>query len=219
MKINENCDLSFAKLCKLSDEALMAELKSGHDDALAVLFDRYHRLVLSIAIRILRDPEESEDLMQAVFFEIYRVKAQFDPERGTTKAWIMQYTYHRSLNRLRYLGFRGLTQNKRVEATEELIGTGSQNGNRWLNPPELARMVEQGLAALTLPQRTTIKLAFYEGLSMAEIATSIKQPVSNVRHHYYRGLRALRSLFFADGGWMSGKAKAGEKATATDVKS
>ena len=202
--------LSFVRLGKLSDELLMAHLKSGNDDALAVLFDRYHRLVLSIAARILRDPGESEDLMQAVFFEIYRVKGQFDPQKGATKTWILQYTYHRCLNRLHYLDLRGLTKDKLVEATDELIEAGGQNGNRQLNTPELARLVEQGLAALTIPQRTTIELAFYEGLSMAEVASRIKQPVGNVRHHYYRGIRALRSLFFTNDGWNCRKAKAEE---------
>lgn len=203
---------SFVRMGKLSDEALMAHLQSGHDDALVVLFDRYHRLVLSIAARILTDPGESEDVMQAVFFEIYRVKAQFDPQKGSTKAWILQYTYHRCLNRLRYLEIRGLTKDQRVETPDEPVEVGGQAGYELLNPRELARLVEQGLAALTAPQRATIELAFYEGLSMAEIARSTKQPVGNVRHHYYRGLRALRSLFFSDGGWNSRKAKIEEQA-------
>ncbi len=81
----------------------MAQLKAGYDDALTVLFDRYHRLVLSIAFKILRDLGEAEDLAQSVFLEIYRVAAQFDPARGTTKTWLLQYAYHRSINRRRDL--------------------------------------------------------------------------------------------------------------------
>src|SRR6266852_9285241 len=100
--------LSYGELARLSDEALMLHLSTGHHDALAVLFDRYHRLVLNVALRILRDTGEAEDLMQSVFLEIFHTAAQFDPAKGATKVWILQYAYHRSFNRREYLNLRGL---------------------------------------------------------------------------------------------------------------
>jgi DNA-directed RNA polymerase specialized sigma24 family protein len=72
----------------------------------SVLFDRYHRLVLSIAPKIVRDPGEAEDVMQSVFPEIFRSVAQFDPAKGTTKVWILQYAYHRAINRRQHLNAR-----------------------------------------------------------------------------------------------------------------
>src|SRR5262245_54069104 len=84
----------------------MEELKGGHVDALAVLFDRYRRLVFTVAKRILRDPAEAEDLTQDVFIEIYRKANLFDPRKGCVKAWVLQYAYHRSFNRRRYLSLR-----------------------------------------------------------------------------------------------------------------
>jgi RNA polymerase sigma-70 factor (ECF subfamily) len=91
---------------KLSDEDVMEQLRQGHPDALPILFDRFYRLVLKIALRILRDPGEAEDLMQDVFFEIFNKAAQFDSAKGSTKTWILQYAYHRSLNRRQYLALR-----------------------------------------------------------------------------------------------------------------
>src|ERR1700730_3533616 len=99
--------LSCAEFVSLSDELLMVHLGQGHPDALAILFDRYHRLVLKVALRILRDSGEAEDVMQNVFMEIYRVAAHFDPAKGRTKVWILQYAYHRSFNRRHYLNLRG----------------------------------------------------------------------------------------------------------------
>jgi RNA polymerase sigma-70 factor (ECF subfamily) len=101
----------YADLAKLPDEVVMRSLQLGHHDALAVLFDRYQRLVMDIALRILRDPGEAEDLLQAVFLEIFRAAAQFDPAKGTTKVWLLQYVYHRSFNRRHYLSLRGLYEN------------------------------------------------------------------------------------------------------------
>jgi RNA polymerase sigma-70 factor (ECF subfamily) len=195
--MSEPCGLNFSHLGKLSDEVLMAHLKAGHDDALAVLFDRYHRLVLSIAARILRDPAEAEDLMQAVFFEIFRVVGQFDPLKGSTRRWILQYTYHRCLNRRNYLNVRGLcgagVSGRGIEPREQAFSNGCGN----LTSLELVRLVQEGLAALTRSQREALELAFFEGLSMAEIADKTKESLGNVRHHYYRGLDALRFLIFA----------------------
>lgn len=69
----------------LSDEDLMDRLRKGHPDALPILFDRYYRLVLRIASRILRDPREAEDVMQEVFLEIFHRAAQFDSAKGSAK--------------------------------------------------------------------------------------------------------------------------------------
>jgi Sigma-70 region 2 len=100
--------LRYAELAPLPDETLMAHLRVGHHDALGVLFDRYHRLVLNVALRILRDAGEAEDLMQLVFLEVFRHAAQFDAAKGTTKVWIPQFAYHRSFNRRQYLNLRGM---------------------------------------------------------------------------------------------------------------
>jgi RNA polymerase sigma-70 factor (ECF subfamily) len=135
--------------------------------------------------------------MQSVFFEIYRIAGQFDALKGTAKAWLLQYTYHRCLNRRNYLSVRGLYDAKGFAQRRELAEPAYWKGNGNLTSPEVARLVQQGLAALAMPQRKTLELAFFEGFSMAEIADRTKESVGNVRHHYYRGLHALRSLIFA----------------------
>src|SRR5262245_35488399 len=94
------------RMLKLSDEDVVERLCQGYSDALPILFDRFYRLVLKIALRILRDPGEAEDVMQDVFFEIFNKAAQFDPAKGSAKTWILQYAYHRSLSRRQYLALR-----------------------------------------------------------------------------------------------------------------
>src|SRR5262245_58527735 len=90
----------------MTDEDVMEQLRSGRPDALPILFDRFHRLVLKIALRILRDPGEAEDVMQDIFFEIFKKAGQFDPAKGCAKTWVLQYAYHRSLSRRKYLALR-----------------------------------------------------------------------------------------------------------------
>lgn len=179
---------------ELSDDELMAHLQAGQGEALAVLFDRYHRLVLSIALKIVRDRGEAEDVMQNVFLEIFRAAAQFDPSKGTTKTWILQYAYHRSLNRRQQLTTRQFYSETNIE--DHLKTHASEGGSLLgkLSHPELKHLVRQGLARLNRQQRRVLELASYDGLSMSEIADKTGESVSNVRHYYYRGLKKLRTV-------------------------
>jgi len=180
------------RLGSLSDEELMALIQAGDHDAFAGLFDRYFRLVLSIALKILRNEAEAEDLMQEVFFEIYRRAEEFDASKGTTKFWIMRYAYSRSLNRLAYLGRRRFydpASRHAIEALEPSHATGSWNG---LTMQEWAIILEKGLATLSRKQREILERACYQGQSLREIAVALRETVGNVRNHYYRGIKKLR---------------------------
>ena len=185
---------------ELTDNELMAELQTGHGDALAGLFDCYHRLVLSIALKIVRDRAEAEDVMQNVFLEIFRSAAQFDPAKGTTKTWLLEYAYHRSFNRRQQLAARHFYQETNIEQLETISESDSLLGR--LSRPELKHLIRQGLASLNNRQRRVLELASYDGMSMNEIAHRTGESVSNVRHYYYRGLKKLRSFVMreSDGG-------------------
>jgi len=198
---------SYSDLTRFSDNDLMAQLQVGCHDALAVLFDRYHRLVLSIALRIIHDPGESEDVMQGVFLEIYKAVGQFDPAKGTTKVWILQYAYHRAINRRQYLNSRRFYTQENVGELQ-LAATGLISTHSNLTVDELRVVLRKGLATLSAPQRRVIELASFDGFSMKEIAEETGEPLYNVRHHYYRGLEKLRS--FLTGSAKTKAASAGE---------
>jgi RNA polymerase sigma-70 factor, ECF subfamily len=192
--ISEPCGLTLARLARLSDEEVMAHIQAGHDDALAVLFDRYFRLIVSIAFKILRDIGEAEDVTQSIFLEIYKIAAQFDPSRGTTKKWLMQYVYHRSMNRKLYLKRRKF-YDQEVDLKENSGSAENPqpvNGGGQFVLQELRSLVREGLESLNKQQRQTIQLAYFEGLSLKEISEKTGESIGNVRHHYYRGLGQLR---------------------------
>lgn len=178
------------KLQTCGDEDLMRELRAGNHDAFAVIFDRYHRLVLVTALRIVCDLGEAEDLAQAIFLEIYCKAAQFDPGKGILKKWILQYAYHRSINRKNYLMLRqfyqpGAEQAYRLERVWET----------QISPPAQETALQAGelLRLLNGRQREVMEMVFFEGLSLKEVAERTGQTFVNVRHHYYRGLERLRA--------------------------
>jgi RNA polymerase sigma-70 factor, ECF subfamily len=181
----------------LSDEDVMQQLRQGHADALVILFDRFYRLVLKVALKILRDPAEAEDVMQDVFFEIFNKASQFDPSRGSAKTWILQYAYHRSLSRRQYLALRNYYHRNGITEAE-VAEDNSLNCLGWgLTFQEWRQLLHQGLATLNEKQRRTIELVCFQGLLLKEIADRTKESLPNVRHHYYRGLQGLRKFLRA----------------------
>lgn len=183
---------SSAQLQRMTDEQLMACLQEGKSDALAVLFDRYQKLVLSIALKIVRDAGEAEDVTQTVFLDVYRAVAQFDPGKGNTKVWLMQYAYHRAFNRRQHLQGRDFYRN--MEAEELETRPTEAHATLGLSSPETKELVRQSMAALSKAQKSVIEMVCYEGLSMREIADRTGDSYANVRHHYYRGLQRMRSF-------------------------
>jgi RNA polymerase sigma-70 factor, ECF subfamily len=185
----EPCGLSFRELYRLKDDDLMDHLRLSHDEALTVLFDRYHRLVLSIALKILRDIGEAEDLVQDVFLNLHQTAVRFDPARGSTKAWVIQMAYRRSYNRRQYLATRAFYSAEEVGQLVEksMLSFGLQT-------PESRHLAAQMLDQVHGPQRIALQLVCLQGLTMEEVATKMGESVGNVRHHYYRGLARLRAV-------------------------
>jgi RNA polymerase sigma-70 factor (ECF subfamily) len=185
---------SYAALASLPDEVVMAYLADGNHDSLAVIFDRYQRLVIRIAHQILRDPAEAEDVMQSVFIAVLETAKKFRAERGTLRVWVLQHAYHLALNRRRYLSLRGSYDNK--TDAEYLSGRGL---SRAMPASDSKRLIQQALGQLSSKQRETLELAFYAGMTMQEIAERTGQSHTNIRHHYYRGLEKLRVILgYAD---------------------
>jgi RNA polymerase sigma-70 factor (ECF subfamily) len=175
-------------LSVLTDEHLIQRMVAGQQDALAVLFDRYHRLVFDVAFRIVRDPGEAEEVVQTVFLDIYRAAANFDPRKGIPKVWVLQYAYHRALHRKRHLVSNHFYRWEELEAAVELGVGRSLRGEL----PEMARLAEQMLGRLKPRQRAVLEMTYYEGLTAEEIARRLGMSAHIVRHDLHRGLAALR---------------------------
>src|SRR5262245_51074495 len=153
----------------MTDEDVMEQLQNRNPEALPILFDRFHRLVLKVALRILRDPGEAEDVMQDIFLEIFNKAGQFDPAKGSTKTWILQYAYHRSLSRRQYLALRNFYDRHQTTEVEVAESNHVEGSWRGLTFQEWRRVIQQVLTTLSEKQRRTIELACFQGLLLREI--------------------------------------------------
>ncbi len=192
---------SRSELSKLNDEQLMECVKTGQSDGMSLLFERYFRLVLGVAVKILRDFGEAEDLMQEVFLEIYRKPYLFDAKKGSVRTWILQYAYHRSFNRRQYLAARKF-YNPHIDSSDlgELEPYYSPNGWDGLTYEERSEFLKKGMASLTEKQKRVLELAYFNGLLMKEIAEQMGESYERIRGYYYRGLRKLREVLHESSG-------------------
>jgi len=184
-----SCELQSGNLLELSDEELMQKATAARHDVLTILFDRYHRLVFDVAVRIVRDPGEAEDVVQNVFLDVFRAMANFDPRKGILKVWVLQYAYHRALHRKRHLVSNHFYRWENLETAIE-VGSGRA---LWGELPEATRLAEEMLENLKPRQRAVVEMTYYEGLTAEEIARRLGESPHVVRHDLHRGLAALRA--------------------------
>jgi RNA polymerase sigma-70 factor (ECF subfamily) len=181
----------------LSDEALMAEVCLGGREALAILFRRYARVVRGVALRVLKDGAEADDLVQDVFLLIHRLCRAFDSSKASAQFWILQMTYRRAISRRRYLHSRHFythveLDEQSFELAERRCGHSDDAVDSILAELDLQKM----FGALSEDQQKTLRLHFIEGYTLDEIAKMLGQTKGNVRHHSFRGLERLRRQIF-----------------------
>jgi RNA polymerase sigma-70 factor (ECF subfamily) len=174
-----------------SDPDLVRQLVAGNHDAMSVIFDRYYRLVMSVALRIVRDTGEAQDVVQIVFTDFYRKAELFDGSKGSLKTWLLQYAYGRSINRKKSLRTHNFYDQADL-ATIEPVEHASATKLFDLDSQEATRLIEQLLATLGEGQRKVIELVCCKGMTIAEVAALTGESFGNVQHAYYRGIEKLR---------------------------
>jgi RNA polymerase sigma-70 factor, ECF subfamily len=178
-----------------SDEQLMAGLQSRDCSALDALFTRYSRLVFGIALRILRNRGEAEDIVQDVFFYMYQKPFLFDPTKGRAKGWIVQIAFSRALDRRDHLTRRAYYSGTNVDILDDTL-VGSVDLEREVEARLNRAHLQSAFEELPPLQRKTIEMFYFEGLQLREISQRLDESLGNVRHHFYRGLERLRKSSF-----------------------
>jgi RNA polymerase sigma-70 factor (ECF subfamily) len=178
---------------KEDDESIMHLVQRGEREALGLLFDRYSRLILNVATRILRDATEAQDVVQDVFLYVHRKSEIFDPNKGSVSSWLIQITYSRAINRRHRLNARAQADCSRIEDLADLADV-HLSLERVADTLTIRGLVEQALKEVTERQRQTLRMYFFEGYSLREISTHLNENFANTRHHYYRGVEKLRAM-------------------------
>ena len=174
----------------MSDEELVRAIVRGDEQAFALLFDRYNSTLLGLVLRILSSKAEAEDVLQEVFVQVWQHARNFDENRGRVFTWLVTITRSRALDRLRSLNSRERTVTRASYERIETISDGIGDAIR----SEQHEMVRRALDEIPEAQRDALLLAYFEGLSQAEIAARIGKPMGTVKTRTRDGLSKLRNL-------------------------
>lgn len=171
------------------DDELVRSLRAGHQESLGLLYDRYGKLVFTIALRILHQADEAEDLTQEVFLGFWK-KGNFQPERATLSTYLSVLTRSRALNKLRSRN----SQQRSVERLQHSVyGDFSHPCPlEQATVQEQQQIVQQAMTQLSDSQRQVLTLNYMEGLSHREIAQHLNIPLGTVKTNARQGLRRLR---------------------------
>jgi RNA polymerase sigma-70 factor (ECF subfamily) len=172
------------------DIQAMKRICAGDEAAVADLYDRHSPMALGLALKILRDVQEAEDVVHDAFVAIVERADQYKAERGTVIAWLVTTVRNLALDRTR-------RRTRRAQITEEELR--HEPIEPVLDPESISWAVREreavrgALAKLSAAQRQTLEIAFFEGLSYPEIAEREKVPLGTVKSRAARALSALRA--------------------------
>lgn len=173
------------------DRELLGRIRLGDEAALARLYDRYNGLVYALALRVVGDRDLAEEILQDTFMRCWDGAERYDAERGRVAAWLMGVARNRAIDVL-----RGRQHQARLREREPLVAEGRAEPGvpDATEAVVLHQVVTGALAALSASQREAIELAYYGGLSQADVARVLDAPLGTVKTRMRDGLRRLRDL-------------------------
>jgi RNA polymerase sigma-70 factor, ECF subfamily len=176
--------------------ALVQSIAAGDQLALHALYERAHRLVFTLVMRITANRETAEELTIDVFHDIWRRAAQYDAANGTVLGWIMNQARSRAIDRLRF-------ENRKKRSRggdEDPLAEAAADPRDVLELREQSEQLRAALAALTPDERQAIEATFFAGLTHAEAAARLDQPLGTIKTRIRSALHKLRHALAAEAG-------------------
>lgn len=174
-----------------ADGELMARLAGGNSEALRELYDRHASLLLALALRILHNRDDAEEVVQEAFLYAWRKACSYDPARSSVSSWLVVIVRSRSLDRLRSF--------QRLESMRlELERCGAEHrhlfseGFGQVLDDERAARVRRALAHLPPSQRQVLEFSYYDGRTQKEVAEMTGVPLGTVKTRTFLAIRKLR---------------------------
>jgi RNA polymerase sigma-70 factor, ECF subfamily len=173
---------------------LLALVARGDPDAYAAIYDRTAGQVLGIALSVVRDPAQSEEVAQEVLLDVWRWASRFDPERGSAAAWVMTLAHRRAVDRVRSEQ-KAAEREQRAASAEVAYDEVSEAVEARLDRERVRRC----LGSLTELQRESVTLAYYGGYTYRQVAGLLGVAVGTVKTRMRDGLIRLRDCLGVDG--------------------
>lgn len=177
------------------DASLMRQIAKGRQAALSELYDRYARLVFSLALHTTGDRASAEEITQDVFVRAWEHAEQYRPDQGAVRAWLASIARHRSIDLLRRQGTRAEVHSVSWDEMEEGSGIEVPSGGTQ-QEAELSMLradVRAAVANLPEEQKQALALAYFRAYTQAEVATVLGVPLGTVKTRIRLGMDKLRA--------------------------
>jgi RNA polymerase sigma-70 factor, ECF subfamily len=171
---------------RASDAALIERIVAKDETALAALYDRYAGMLLSVLNRIVRDKQAAEEILQDIFYQLWRTAPQFDASRGSLPGWLVVIGRNRAISLL-----RRHTPSQGEELLENTVVL-PVNLERMAAQEQLFGRVKCALESLPKEQRAAVEFAYFEGMTHSEIARRTGDPLGTVKTRLRSALESLR---------------------------
>src|SRR5438552_3232252 len=162
------------------EAALLARIADQDHDALGELYDRFAKMLFSIAVKILRDELKAQEVLQEVFVQIWERADTYDSRLGKPLTWAVILTRNKAIDCLRASRREGKLINELREFSEESFGS-SESIPHQVATHELVAAMKEALKELPAEQRCAIELAFFRGLTQAQIASELLEPLGTIK--------------------------------------
>lgn len=171
------------------DASLLALVQRADEAAMASLFDRYSKVVYSVALRVLRDPAAAEDVLQEIFMQIWRNPDSFVATRGSLGGWLAVVSRNRSIDALR--------RRRPTDSVDDIVLASPYNLADEAERHSMMEKAQKVIVLLPPEQRKTLEMAFFDGLTHSEIAEITGDPLGTVKTRIRSALLSLRKAFQA----------------------
>jgi len=186
----------------LDDEELMQRLAYRDLVAFRALYDRYGNLVYSAALRVVRDAQIAEDMVQEIFLRIWRKPESYVAQRGRFVTWLTSVTRNRAVDEVRSRGRRFRHETASPEEQErELPASEQDDPALTAELSDQRRLILAALKHIPAEQREIIELAYFGGLTQQEIADRLSQPLGTVKTRIRLGMQKLRAALTPELKW------------------
>lgn len=198
--IDKNCDLTtmvqrlvstlnmHQKSNRKPDQVLIEQVSKGDKGAFKEIYSRFSQVTYNLALRMLRDKEDAEEVVQEIFLQIWNKANSYDPERGAVSTWVLNIARSRSIDKLRSVGYR----NKNIEIDEEKVNSNVDLSRNIEDRDESKNVIKQALESLPEKQRIAIELVYFEGLTHIEAADKLNEPVGTIKTRIRLGVMKLK---------------------------
>jgi RNA polymerase sigma-70 factor (ECF subfamily) len=179
---------------QLSDEVLLSAVARGAVWAMEILYERYSRILYSLAYRMVADHQVAEDLLQDAFLAVWRRATSYSPQSGAVRSWIVSIMHHRTIDYLRTVRRRSTLKEATWEEVERDERTAFPDAwdEAWQNIQ--SAKIREALMKLPTEQRMVIELAYFQGWTHSEIAEGCQIPLGTVKARIRLGLTHLRRV-------------------------